>query len=435
MTETKKLVRSSGIIFTGTIIGSFFSYLFNMLAGRLLGPEKYGEFTALLSMMMILSVASVAIMTVTMKYSSELVAKKYFKALHKLYDIFSRYTAIFAISLIAITLAFVKPIGAFFSISDIVPICITLLYFFFVFLLVVNRGILQGGQKFFDSTANITLEMFLKLLIGIALIKIGLGLSGAMLGMIIATGIVYFLSLFPLKKLLETNDDNKSEPFLFNKKEIVAFSVPVLICSALLMIELYLDIVVVKHYFDAETAGLYAAISTTAKIILFATSPIVSVMFPMISAKRTMGNKYYKLFFASTFATIAGALIILGVYTFAPSTILRVLYGTEFISLYSFLPKVGFFILLYSLVNLMANYYLAVKSYIFLYFFTFTLGLQLILIGFNHGSLNSVVEILIATTGLLVILLFGFYLISRIGQIKAFLRGEYNKPIAAGIDN
>lgn len=426
MHETKKLIRSSGIIFTGTIIGSFFSYLFNMSAGRLLGPEKYGEFTALLSMMMILSVASVAIMTVTMKYSSELVAKKYFKALGQLYNIFSRYTAIFAISLIAITLFFVKPIGTFFSIKDIVPICITLLYFFFVFLLVVNRGILQGGQKFFDSTASITLEMFLKLLIGIALIKIGLGLSGAMLGMIIATGIVYFLSLFPLKKLLETKDGNKFEPFVFNKKEIVAFSIPVLISSALLMIALYLDIIVVKHYFDAETAGLYAAISTTAKIILFATSPIVSVMFPMISAKRTMGNKYYKLLFASTFATIAGALIILGIYTLAPSTIIRVLYGTKFVSFYYLLPKVGFFVLLYSLVNLMANYYLAVKSYIFLYFFAFTLGLQLILIGFNHASLDIVVKILIWTTGLLVALLFGYYLITRRVQLATFLKINLN---------
>src|SRR5665647_913598 len=163
MNEAKKLFSNSSIVFAGTIIGSFFSYLFNMLTGRYLGPEKYGEFTALLSLMLILSVAGGAIMTVTMKYSSELVAKKYFKALNKLFKIFSKYTAIFAISLVVFTLLFVKPIGAFFSINDIVPICITLTSFFFGFLLVVNRGVLQGGQRFFDVSFNGALEALLKL--------------------------------------------------------------------------------------------------------------------------------------------------------------------------------------------------------------------------------------------------------------------------------
>lgn len=413
MNETKKLISSSSIIFIGTLIGSFFSYLFNMFAGRLLGPEKYGEFTALISMMMILSVSSIAILTVTMKYSSELVAKKHFQALNILYKKFYRCTAIFALVLIATMLIFVKPIGAFFSINDVVPICITFLYFFFVYLLVVNRGILQGGQRFLDLTANTTLEMFLKFLIGTILIKIGLGVSGAMAGMILATGIVYFLSLIPLNRLLKTKDENQHEQFIFNKKEIATYAIPVLISSALLMIALNLDIILVKHYFDPATAGVYAAVSTIAKIILYATSPIVSVMFPMITAKRSIGQSYHKLFCFSMLLTIVGALIILGIYTLAPNTIIRVLYGERFVSLYTFLPKVGLFVVLYALVNILANYYLAIKSYIFLYFFAFTLGLQLVLISLNHSSLDEVVKILIWTTALLFIVLTGYYFVIK----------------------
>jgi len=421
MNEIKKLISNSGIIFIGTMVGSFFSYLLNMLAGRLLGPEKYGEFTALIAMLMILSVASVAIMTVTMKYSSELVAKGNFLALNRLYKQFSKYTAIFAIVLIAISLIFVKPISVFFSINDILPICITILNFFFVFLIVVNRGVLQGGQKFFDVTASTTLEMLLKLLLGIMLIKIGFGVSGAMLGMVLAVVIAYFLSILPLKKLLRTKDDNKSESFIFNKKEISAFALPVLISTTLLMVALNLDIILVKHYFNSETAGLYAAVSNTAKIILYATSPIVTVMFAMVSAKKITGEKHYKLFFYSVLLTVIGALIILSIYVAFPSKVVRVLYGEEFISLYPLLSKVGLFILLYSLVNIMANYYLAIKNYTFLYFFGLTLLVQTILISLNHGTLDILVKILIFTTGALFILLLCYYIIIKRKQLVTFL--------------
>lgn len=423
MSETKKLISNSSIVFAGTIIGSFFSYLFNMLAGRFLGPEKYGEFTALLSVMMILSVAGGAIMTVTMKYSSELIAKKYFHALNKLYKKFTKYTAIFAIFLITFTLIFVKPIGAFFSINDVVPICITLTSFFFGFLLVVNRGVLQGGQKFFDVTISTTLEMLLKLLIGVILIKIGLGVSGAMLGMILATAIIYFVSLLPLNKLLKTRDDNKAEEFDFERKEIVAYTIPALISSTFLMVALNMDIILVKHYFDPETAGIYAAVSTIAKIILYATGPIVSVMFPMISEKKTTGDKHYKLLLLSFLLTFVGGLIILVAYFVAPGSIIRLLYGASFTSYYSYLPQVGIFILLYSLVNIMANYYLVLKSYTFLYFFAFVVGLQLVLINSFHGSLVVVVKILISTTALLFALLFGYYLITKRAQLLRILRG------------
>lgn len=422
-TDAKKLFSSSSIVFVGTIVGSFFSYLFNMLAGRFLGPEKYGEFTALLSMMMILSVAGGAIMTVTMKYSSELIAKKYFNALNKLYKTFSRYTAIFAISLIVFTLIFVRSIGTFFSISDIVPICITLSSFFFGFLIIVNRGVLQGGQKFFDVSFTSALEALLKLVIGIALIKIGLGVSGAMFGMILATSIVYFVTLLPLKKLLQTKDDSKDKSFIFDKKEIITYTIPALISATLLAIALNIDIILVKHYFDAETAGVYAAISTIAKIILYATGPIVSVMFPMISEKTTTGNKHYKLLLLSCLFTFIGGLVILVIYFVAPGTIIRVLYGENFTLYYSYLPQVGIFVLLYSLVNIMANYYLVLKNYTFLYFFTFIIISQLILINFNHSSLDVVIKILIGATGLLFILLFGYYLITKREQLSNLLRG------------
>lgn len=422
--EAKKLIQGSGIVFIGTIVGSFFSYLFNMLTGRWLGPELYGEFTALMSLMMVLSVASGAVLTVTMKYSSDLFANKELSALNKLVKRFSKYVLVFALILFFASLLFIKPIASFFSIGSFLSIIITLSGFIFGFLIVVNRGVLQGTQSFLPLSITNALEMLLRLLIGVFLIKLGMSLPGAMSSVVLATAIIYFITLTPIKKILSQKTEKDSENFKFNKTEIINYTLPAFIATLLLVIALNIDVILVKHYFSSETAGVYAAISTIGKIILYATGPIVGVMFPMISEKKTIGEKHYKLFLFSILLTIAGGLIILGLYIIAPGTIIRVLYGSAYVTYYSLLSKVGFFILLYALVNIMANYYLAIKDFIFLYFFGAILILQFALISLEHSSLENVVKILIGTTALLFALLFGYYLITKREQIQQLLSGN-----------
>jgi len=424
MGEAKKLISNSSIVFAGTIIGSFFSYLFNMLSGRWLGPKLYGEFTALLSLIAILSVAGGAVMTVTMKYSSELYTRGKIQALKKLYQKFSQYILVFAMVLFAVSCLFIKPIESFFSISKVLPIVIAFSSFIFGFLIVVNRGVLQGCQKFLPLSITGVLEMIIRLSLGAILIKIGLSLTGIMAAVVLSTAIVYFITLFPLRKVLSGATSGKTN-FVFNKKEIAQYALPALFSAILLIVALNIDVILVKHYFDSETAGIYAAISTIGKIILYATGPIVSVMFPMISEKTTTGDKHYKLLLSSFLFTFMGGLVILVAYFVAPGTIIKILYGASFVSYYAYLPQVGVFILLYSLVNIMANYYLVLKNYTFLYFLVFIVMLQLVLINLNHSSLDIVIKILIATTGLLFVLLFGYYLITKREQINMFLKGNY----------
>jgi O-antigen/teichoic acid export membrane protein len=426
MNEAKKLISNTSIVFTGTIIGSFFAYLFNMLTGRMLGPVLYGEFTALLSLIAILSVAGGAVMTVTMKYASDLYAKDQILGIKKLYTKFSQYVLVFAFVLFVVCLIFIKPIESYFSLNKTLPIVIALSSFVFSFLIIVNRGILQGTQKFLPLSITGALEMFLRLILGVFLIKIGLSLSGAMAAVVISTAIVYFTTLLPLKKIFKQKS-TESEEFIFNKKEIVKYTLPALISSILLMVALNIDIILVKHYFDPETAGIYAAISTIAKIVLYATGAIVGVMFPMISEKKSSGEKHYKLLLFSIILTVVGALIILGAYIIAPGTIIKILYGQKYVVFYPLLSKVGFFILLYALINVMANYYLAIKDFLFLYFFGAVIILQFVLIAANHSSLETVVKILIATSGLLFVLLFGYYLVTKKEQLISYLKGEYEQ--------
>lgn len=426
MKETRKLISNSGVIFVGTLVGSFFSYLFNMLTGRLLGPELYGDFTTIMSLMMILSVAGGAVTTVTMKYSSELYAKGEIDALKKLFGKFSRYVFIFALCLVVACMILARPIENFFSITEYFAIVLAFFSFFFGFLTIVNRGVLQGGQKFLALAITNPMEMILRLTLGVFFIKIGLSLSGAMMAIVLSGAIIYFITLIPLRKLFREKDLGEKE-FKFNKREILGYTLPALVSSILLMFALNIDIFLVKHFFDSETAGIYAAVSTIAKIVLYATAPVVSVMFPMILEKKTVGEKHYKLFFSSIILTVLAAFVILIVYMVAPGTVIRILYGSKYVVYYYLLPKVGFFILLYSLINIMVNYFLAIKDFIFTYIFAFVLVLQVFLINLKHDSLDVVISSLILTSGLLFVLLTGYYLITKKEQLKSYFQGNYGK--------
>lgn len=425
MSETKKLFSNSFIVFAGTILGSILSYLFNMLMGRYLGPKQYGEMTALMSLLLIVSVAGGAVLTITMRYTSELFSAGKLKALKKLFLTFTKYAFFVAFAIILVCLVLVKPIANYFSIDSLVPVIIAFSSLIFGLVMMVNKGILQGVQKFTAMSAIGVLEMVIRLVLGILLVKIGFAVSGALLAIVIATAVSYFATLVSIKSIFKNIlKDEDSKNHIFDKKEILSYSWPALISAVLLTAALNIDVILVKHYFSPHDAGIYAAISTIGKIVLYVTAPIVTVMFPMISEKTTSGGKHYKLLFFSLLLVGVGGLLVLGLYIVAPAKIITLLYGNEYVSFYYLLPEVGMAVLLYSLINLLVNYYLVIKDFRFLWFFLVAVVGLITTISFHHPSIVIVVRTLIVYFSLLFLSMVVYYLLSKKDQIKSFLRGD-----------
>lgn len=419
MEDAKKLISNSVIVFVGTMIASIFSYLFNMLMGRMLGPEQYGEMTAILSLLMITSVGGGAILTVVMKYSGEIYHTGSAASMVKLIKVFSKFVFFLGMICLLIGLALAKPISSFFRIEHIIPVVIAFLSFIFGFMILVNKGVLQGTQRFVALSFVGVLDAGLRLMIGIVLVKIGFGVGGAISAIVLATAIAYIFTFWPIARVIKEHNKNKDgSPFWFDKKAIFSYAWPTTVTMFLLTLALNIDIIFIKHFFPSGDAGIYAAISTIGKIILYGTAPIVSVMFPMISERKIKGDKHYILFVLSLILTIIGGLAVLGIFAVAPSRVITLLYGNQYISYYYLLPEVGLFILFYTLVNLISNYFLAVRDFAFLWIFVLVLSIQVITISFWHPSITIVVRTLILTLGLLFGSLMTYYLYTKREQIK-----------------
>lgn len=422
MHEAKKILSNSMIVILAALLGGAFAYIFNMLVGRLLGPKVYGEFTTLMSVMAIFSVAAGAVTTIVMRYSGELYAKENYEAIRKLFDVFTKYVLIFGLIIFFLGLAFLKPLANFFSIDHLFPLFIVMIGFVFSFLIVVNRGILQGTQRFLPVSLIGISEMSLRLGIGLLLIKVGLGLNGTVLGVFLATFFAYIISFGFLIKVFRPKH-KKSEDFKFDRKEVMKYSLPTVVSTLFLSLFLNIDVILVKHYFPPTEAGLYAAISTIAKIIVYVTGPMATVMFPMISEKRVKGEKHYRVFMLALLLTLVGGLVMEATYFFAPGKIITVLYGDKFSGFFYLLPQVGFMILLYSLVNTLSNYYLSIKSFAFIPVSASIFLAQVIGVVLWHDSLEVVVKILIAGQGLLFVMLMGYYLLTKKAQLLNYFKG------------
>ncbi|MEI6499062.1 MAG: oligosaccharide flippase family protein [bacterium] len=425
MSQTKKLLSSSIIIFAGTTVGSIFSYLFNMLMGRQLGPTLYGELTALMSFLAIASVAGGAILTIVMRYAGETYAVRHYQALKKLFLVFSKYVLTFALILFAISLAFLHPITNFLSIDNVLPVIIGLTSIVFSFIILVNKGILQGTQQFVALSAIGLIEMVLRLCIGLLLVRLGYQLTGAVGGIVLATMIAYFLSFWPLKRLFGVKTDDQShEDFVFDKKEIIKYSLPATLTTLILSVALNADVIIVKHFFPADAAGMYAAISTIAKIILYITAPVISVMFPMISESKAKGESHYKLFFFSLALTFIGGLLVLAIYFIAPAFVIKTLYGSAYISFASYLPEVGAMFLFYTLINLICNYYLAIRKFTFIYYCSIILIIQIVVTFLFHDSLLDVIKIFLGGQATLFFVLLATYLFERKDRIREMVAAK-----------
>jgi len=425
MKDIKKLFSNSFIVFVGTFVGSVFSYLFNIkFMANMLGPELYGEFSALLSLFIIVSAAGAAILTIAMSYSGEMYAKKKYKLIEKFYQLFTKYIAIAGVAFLivgVISLGFIKE---FLGVSHGLAIIFTYLGVVISLLIMINKGILQGCQRFKSISIISVLEMALRLVIGVSLVYFGYALNGAILAVAIAVFLTYFWSYKYLRNIFQKKG-NIAGKFSFNKKELLGYSWPTLITTIFLAVFLSVDILIIKHYFSSYDAGVYAAISTIAKIVFYLTGPIVGVMFPMISEKKAQNQKHYQVFLLSVLFTLFAGILVLAIYAVIPGTIIRILSSPEYIGFYPLLIEVGLVMFLYAVINLIANYYMALKDFKFLWFMGLTMVGMLGGIFFYHPSVLIVVRIMIFSFAFLLLCMIIYYVYTKKDQVKLLISGEH----------
>ena len=401
------IIRGSAVLWVGTMAANVSNYLFHLLMGRFLGPVNYGVLASVISLLYILMVPTTTVMTTVVKFTAEYDVEG---AADKIHGMFKRLTKqlFYVGAALFLALVVLSPwISGFLNIPSLTPMLILSTMVLIGYLIPVNRGILQGQQRFGALSLNLLLETVLKLVIGITLVILGFAVNGAVFGIVAGVAVAYGLSFVPLRKVLKAG-----ETATVSVRDMLKYSVPVFIVLLCLNAYYSIDILLVKHFLSPLNAGYYSGLSILGKIVFFASLSIVAVMFPLAAGQHKAGGKHshYLGYTLGLITLVSGAIV--AVYSIAPRFIIDLLFGTKYLAVAPYLGLFGLAMLLLALSYALANYFLAIHQTRCIPILIGVVVIQAGLLWFIHGSLTQIVAVMVGTMSLLFVSLVVYYLLA-----------------------
>lgn len=416
---SNRLVRGSAVLWVGMMAANVSNYVFHLLMGRFLEPVNYGVLASIFSVFYYVMVPTLTITTIVMKYTAEYDTEG---TPGKIYSLFIRLTKILlpvGIILFVLLAAASPLISRFLKIDSAWPMLILSTTMLVGYVVPINRGILQGLQKFGTLSVNLVVETATKLTIGIGLVLAGYAVNGAVFGIVSAGFIAYAISFIPLRGILRNQ-----KPISISVRSMWKYSVPVFI--ALLCLNSYYssDIILVKHFLSPVEAGYYSGLSILGKIVVFACLAIVGVMFPMVAGRHKADQKHSHLLgYTLGLITIISGSIVLA-YSVAPKFIINLLFGTKYLAVAPYLGLFGLAMLLLALSSALSNYYLAIDKTKCVVILAGAAILQIALLWVFHSSLAQIVNVMVGTMALLFVSLSVFYFVA----VRGVSRKEPDEP-------
>lgn len=411
------LIKGSFFAFAGGMVGNFLTYLFQLVAGRFLSPSDYGTLISLRSLMVYAGLLSSALQTALTKKVSELSGEKRWEDIAFLFWSGFRYLAFTALVVFAVLCLLALPLAKFLQVLDLKLIIFSAAAAAGGYLLIGPASFLSGLWRFKALSLIIAVNSGLLLITALAAISFGWGLGGIMGAHVIAPLATVVLAVVLLQKNVRRSD------FKLGKNNFVAeiakFTGPTLLISVSLMAFYNSDILLVKHFFSAEQAGIYSSASVVGRIIFFGTSMVTGVMFPVVSGKKAAGEDYRAIFFGALSLVCLGAIGLGAIYFLFPTQVVRVLFGQTYFDAIPLLPYFAVFMGVYSVLNLFSNFFLAVKNFFIAPVLLAGALAQAGAIWFWHESLVQVISVSALIAGVLVVFSFGLFYFTPSFLLKA----------------
>lgn len=379
------LLSGSFLMVGGTFAINIINYLYHLIMGRLLGPSEYGVLASLFSILYIISVVPASASISIVKFISE---AKTESEIAKVYKTIKRFVVRFAfVSSIAFFL--IGPfVAKFLHIDNVINVLIIAPVVFLSLVSLMFQSTLQGRLRFWGVVGpNLTSSVF-KFVLGILFVMLGLKALGAMLGILIASGLAALYGYYLIKGF-EVVYVKKLD---FDLKPFFKYSLPVLLHSLSFTFIFTFDVILAKHYLSAQDAGIYAALSTLGKIIYFASGPVASVMFPIVSGKKARQEDYGKVFCLSLFVTLLISFSALFFYYLFPEFSIRMLYGESYLLASDYLFKMGLYMSFYTYAYFFVNFMLSINKTNTVVFPILGVLIQVWYIFINHTSISDIIN-------------------------------------------
>ncbi|MEL6561974.1 MAG: oligosaccharide flippase family protein [Bacteroidota bacterium] len=402
-----RLLKPTSVFMISTMIVNGGNYLYNLWLGRTLGPADFSEVGLLLTFLLILSFAGMTYQLVASKFVIDLddhLVKPFSYLLKK-------RSWQLGIVFTVLIIAFSGGITEFFHLKSRWSVMLFALSIPVYFLLSSERGLLQGRQSFIGLSLSYQLEIWSKFIATLLLLYLFRDQAG------IAISLSMLLSIFISKYFRNTEFEISSGSAVKIPKHIIKkilmFAGFTLSYELIQITINYGDLLMVKHYFDPETAGLYTAVALIGRIIYFITWMMVMVLIPTILQKRKDGFPYKKIMFSYLTVITTASLLIITFSAGFPELTIRLLFGDAFIPFAPILWKYALATSLFALANLFIYYFISIEYYRSVYLAGIFAVIQLGLYVLFHNSIDQIIEIQIIMMGTLFVIQLGIFIFKK----------------------
>jgi len=316
-TTRSQIVGGSLILLAGSSLVGITNFVYNVATARLLGPSGFAHATTVYTMLMLMSAITLSYQVVCAKYvarSSQTGERTaIYGTLHH-----RAWIAGFGIALLLVL--FQGPITSYLNLPHEHLIELLALGTAFYIPLGVRRGYIQGIHAFRALAVNFMVEGVVRVAGVFVLIGIGWGVEGAVLASVLAVVLAYFTAI-PTPGLTKFRLRPIANSFSEGLQAIVYFAGQTIINN--------FDIVLVKHFFSADLAGLYAAAALVGRLVNMCAWSVVNTMFPVSAGKSSERESRSVLVISLMMVCGILAVLIGGLYLL-PSFVWKTIFGAHF---------------------------------------------------------------------------------------------------------
>jgi O-antigen/teichoic acid export membrane protein len=317
-TSQSRVVSGSLVLLGGSGLVSLINLAYNVGIARLLGPVAFGEVAAVYTLLMLISAITLSFQLVCAKFVAQNETPGGKAAVYRALLIRSwQFGAAIALLLVL----FSKPISGYLNINSPWLVIFLAVGITFYVPLGVRRGGMQGLYAFRRLAVNFLIEGAVKLVGAFVLIHLGFGVQGAMGAVSASLMLAYFFGN-PGAELEVASEPALPASFREGIQAIVFFVGQVVINNV--------DILLIKHFFAAREAGLYAAAALVGRLVYMSSWSVVSAMFPIAAGtKPDKQNIRSVLIPPLLIVFLITGCFTLGLWLF-PNIVWRVIFGANF---------------------------------------------------------------------------------------------------------
>jgi O-antigen/teichoic acid export membrane protein len=357
--DTGRAAGLAGAVMAANVIALAFTIVF----ARVLDNSGYGSLAALVSTFLILSVPGTALQVTVAREVSRAVAEG---EEHPASGVWGWLTtlAVVGVGATLVSILAREPIAHAIGVPDLPWAASAALPAGCLWLILsVQRGALQGLQRYKLVGVSLVAEAAARLAAGLILVAAGLGVTGAFLGTVASIGTVCALLTIPLLRAAGPHSQHHERPL----RNLVGRAWAPVAALSLIAVLQNIDVIVVKHIAEKDAAGSYAAAAVIAKGVIWIAVGLGLYLLPEAARRTRMGIDARPVLVRTLALVAAVSLPAVLLYVVAARLVLTAVFGESYADAAGALPWLAIAMSLLACGYLSVQYLLALERANFLW--------------------------------------------------------------------